>query len=140
MVPKHPIDSGFPAYCCCQPRSGPLRARFHLSRFSPKLSGAHPLLKRGSRRLWSSNQTCGRKDVSGAASATAATCGNPPKKKRLGRRHRRTPVVGWLERLLSRRKPRSQKPSADGYFEPKGNDKAKGHGQGSGSRIEEPSR
>ena len=26
-----------------QPRSGPLRARFHL--LSPKLSGAHPLLK-----------------------------------------------------------------------------------------------
>ena len=29
--------------CGCQPRSGPLRARFHL--FRPKLSGAHPLLK-----------------------------------------------------------------------------------------------
>ena len=31
-------------HCGRQPRSGPLRARFHL--FTPKLSGAHPLLKR----------------------------------------------------------------------------------------------
>ena len=31
--------------CGCQPRSGPLRARFHL--FDAKLSGAHPLLNVG---------------------------------------------------------------------------------------------
>ena len=62
MVPKHSVNSGFPAWCGGQPRSGPLRARFHLLR--PKLSGAHPLLKPRDGELSSCSTALGwRKDA-----------------------------------------------------------------------------